>query len=314
MLRIVENRRWYFLLSTLIIIPGLIAMIYSMVTFGAPFKMGIDFTGGSLWELGFTRQVQPAEMRAVFVDNGFPETLVTTVGSGGTALEARLKQLSETDRTKVLAALKAKFGDVTDVQFLAVGPTIGREVTQAAALAIVAASLAILLFLVIAFRNAPHAVRFGVTAIVAMLHDLLLTMGIFSILSLVFGWEADALFLTAILTVIGFSVQDTIVVFDRVRENLPKYRGEPFAMVVDRSLTETVNRSLAIHLTALFVMAALLIFGGQTIKPFVAVLLVGVTTGTYSSIFNASPLLVAWEERSLLGSRTAKTQTQTQTA
>jgi preprotein translocase subunit SecF len=196
---------------------------------------------------------------------------------------------------------------VTDVQFLSVGPTIGREVTQAATLAIIAASLAILAFLVIAFRKASHPVRYGVTAIIAMLHDLLVTLGIFSILSLIFGWEADALFLTALLTVIGFSVQDTIVVFDRIRENQPKYRGERFARVVDRSLLETLHRSLAIHLTALFVMAAILIFGGPTIKPFVAVLLVGVTTGTYSSIFNASQLLVAWDEHDLLGTKTAQT-------
>jgi len=220
----------------------------------------------------------------------------------------------EAERAKLLAALKAEFSDVTDVQFASVGPTIGQEVTRAAMLAVIAASLVILAFLVIAFRKAPHPVRFGVTAIVAMLHDLLVTLGIFSILSLLFGWEADALLLTALLTVISFSVQDTIVVFDRIRENQPKYRGEPLARIVDRSLLETLHRSLAIHLTALFVMASILLFGGATIKPFVAVLLVGVTTGTYSSIFTASQLLVAWDERDLLGTKTARVETQAQTA
>ena len=216
-------------------------------------------------------------------------------------MEIRSKALDEAKRAELLAALKAKFGSVTEVQFATVGPTIGKEVTQAATLAVVAASFAILGFLIIAFRKAPHPVRYGVTAIIAMLHDLLVTVGLFSICSLLFGWEADALFLTAVLTVIGFSVQDTIVVFDRIRENLMKHRGEAMARVVDRSLLETMHRSVAIHLTSLFVMAALLIFGGATIKPFIAVLLVGVTTGTYSSIFNASQLLVAWEERDFLG-------------
>jgi len=305
MFHIVENRRWYFLLSAVVIIPGIAAMIYSVITFGAPFRMGIDFTGGSLWELGFNQKVQPGDVRAVFASNGFPDTLVTTLGTDGKTMEARLKPLTEADRLTLLNALKAKFTDVTDVQFLTVGPTIGQEVTRAASLAVVAASIAILGFLVIAFRKAPNPVRYGVTAVIAMLHDLVLTLGVFSILSLLLGWEADSLFLTAVLTVIGFSVQDTIVVFDRIRENVPKYRGEPMRRIVDRSLLETLHRSLAIHLTALFVMAALLIFGGATIKPFVAVLLVGVTTGTYSSIFNAAQLLVAWEEHDLLGLKTA---------
>jgi preprotein translocase subunit SecF len=314
MYHIVENRKWWLLLSALVIIPGVLAMAYSMATFGAPFRMGIDFTGGTLWELGFNRQVQPLELRAAFAANGYPDALVTTVGAGGKTLEVRLKPLGEAERAKLLAALKAEFSDVTDVQFASVGPTIGQEVTRAAMLAVIAASLVILAFLVIAFRKAPHPVRFGVTAIVAMLHDLLVTLGIFSILSLLFGWEADALLLTALLTVISFSVQDTIVVFDRIRENQPKYRGEPLARVVDRSLLETLHRSLAIHLTALFVMASILLFGGATIKPFVAVLLVGVTTGTYSSIFTASQLLVAWDERDLLGTKTARVETQAQTA
>jgi preprotein translocase SecF subunit len=305
MFHIVENRRWYFLLSAIVIIPGLVAMIYSLATFGAPFRMGIDFTGGSLWELGFSQPMLPGDVRAVFADAGFPDTLATTVGADGRNVEVRLKPLTETDRVNVMGALKAKFPDVTEVQFVSVGPTIGREVTQAATLAVVAASLAILTFLVIAFRRAPHPARFGVTAIVAMLHDLLVTLGAFSMLSLALGWEADSLFLTAVLTVIGFSVQDTIVVFDRIRENLSKYRGEPLRRTVDRSLLETLHRSLAIHLTALFVMVALLIFGGATIKPFIAMLLIGVTTGTYSSIFNAAQLLVAWEERDLLGTKTA---------
>jgi preprotein translocase SecF subunit len=303
MFHIVESRRWYFLLSALVIVPGLIAMIYSLVTFGAPFRLGIDFTGGSLWDVSFPQPVQSLDVRAVFVENGYPDTLATSVGDTKTA-EIRTKPLDEVARQKLLKAMQAKFGSVNEIQFSSVGPTIGAEVTQAASLAVVAMAFAILVFLILAFRRAPNPIRWGVSAVVAMIHDLLVTMGAFSILSLFLGWEADALFLTAVLTVLGFSVQDTIVVFDRIRENVPKYRGEPLRRVVDRSLLETLHRSLAIHLTALFVMAAILIFGGATIKPFIAVMLIGITTGTYSSIFNASQILVGWDEGDVLGLRT----------
>ncbi len=313
MFRLVEKRRWFFLLSALIIIPGLIAMIYSLATTGLPFKLAIDFTGGSIWELSFPQAVQPADVRALFVETGpavgadFSDTLVTTLG-GGTSVQVRLKSIDETQRLQLMAAMKEKYGDVVEQQFSAVGPAIGQEVTQAAVLAVIAAALAILFFLIIAFRKVPHPFRYGVSAVVAMLHDILVTVGIFSICSLLFGWEADALFLTAVLTVIGFSVQDTIVVFDRIRENTPKYRGEPFSVIANRSLAETVHRSLATQLNALFVMAALLLFGGATIKQFIAVMFYGLISGTYSSLFNAVPILVGWEERDLLGLKKAQAQ------
>jgi preprotein translocase subunit SecF len=302
MFHIVENRKWYFLLSLLVIIPGLIAMIYSVAVLPShtPFRMAIDFTGGTLWELSFNQTVQPGDVRQIFVDAGYPDTLVTTLGDAKTA-QVRTKPLDEVARQKLLTGLKAKYPQVSEVQFASVGPTIGQEVTQSAGLAVVATSVVILLFLIIAFRRAPNPLRFGVSAIVAMLHDLVVTVGIFSIFSLLFGWEADALFLTAVLTVIGFSVQDTIVVFDRVRENAAKYRGESMTRLINRSLLETLHRSLAIHLVSLFVLAAIIIFGGPTIKAFATMLLVGITTGTYSSIFNASQILAGWDEGDVLG-------------
>ncbi len=307
MVQLVERRKWYFLLSALIIIPGLVAMIYSTITTGLPFKLAIDFTGGAIWELQFDQAVQPAVLREVFVDAGYSDTTVTTLGDGLMA-QVRLKSIDETEKVALISAVKARFGeDVAEVQFSSVGPAIGREVTQAAVLAVIAASLAILAFLVVAFRKVSHPFRYGVSAIAAMIHDILVTAGVFSICSLVFGWEADALFLTAILTVIGFSVQDTIVVFDRIRENSPKnspkYRGESFGAIANRSLLETIHRSLATQLNALFVMAALLLFGGATIKQFIAVMFYGLISGTYSSIFNAVPILVGWEERDLFGTR-----------
>jgi preprotein translocase SecF subunit len=177
----------------------------------------------------------------------------------------------------------------------------GSEVSRAATLAVIAAAVAILVFLTLAFRKVPHPIRYGVSAIIAMIHDILVTVGIFSILSLLLGWEADALFLTALLTVIGFSVQDTIVVFDRIRENTPKYRGEPFTTIANRSLLETLHRSLATQLCAMFMMVALLLFGGATVKQFIAIMFFGLISGTFSSIFNAVPILAGWEDHDLLG-------------
>jgi len=314
MYRIVEHRKWYFLISLLIIAPGLLAMIYSTATTGKPFKVAIDFTGGAIWELNFDKAIQPADLRQIFVDAGLNDTAVTTLGDGKTA-QVRLKPVDDDQKLSLMQAMKAKFGQsITETQFALVGPAIGTEVTQAAVVAVFAASIAITLFLVVAFRKVAHPFRYGVSAVVAMLHDILVTLGIFAIFSLLFGWEADALLLTAILTVISFSVQDTIVVFDRIRENSGKYRGEAFGLIADRSLLETLHRSLATQLNALFMMGALLLFGGTTIRQFVAVMFFGLISGTYSSIFNAVPILVAWEERDFLGTKKRQPQPQPELA
>ena len=305
MFTIVQKRHWYFLLSALFIIPGLVAMTYSIVVYGSPVKLGIDFTGGALLELRFEQPVQPAEVRQIFVDYGFVGTTVQTTTDDQTVL-VRTKQMEPSTRQQIVEAQRAQFGPVEELRFESVGPAVGAEVTRAAAIAVGVAALFILGFIIFSFRKVPHAFRYGACAIAAMIHDILVTVGLFSIACLVLGWEADALFLTAVLTVIGFSVQDTIVVFDRIRENIPKRRGEPYETIVNRSLLETIHRSLATQLNAIFVLVALLLFGGATMKQFVAVLLVGLMSGTYSSIFNAVPLLVVWETGRLVG-RVSKT-------
>ena len=299
MFRIVEKRHWYFLISALIIIPGLVAMVYSAVMFGAPVKLGIDFTGGSLWEMRYGQPVQPAAVRQVFNDNGLPATVQTTTDDS--TILVRTKEIQPETKQQVQDSLKAAFGAYDELRFEFVGPAVGAEVTRAATIAVAVAALFIVLFIVFAFRKVPNAFRYGLCAVIAMIHDILVTVGLFSIAGLLLGWEADALFLTAVLTVVGFSVQDTIVVYDRIRENTPKRRGEPFETIVNRSLLETLHRSLATQLNAIFVLIALLFFGGATMKQFVAMLLVGMISGTYSSIFNAVPLLVVWETKKLIG-------------
>lgn len=300
MFSIVEKRHWYFLLSALIIIPGLVAMVYSTIVFGAPVKLGIDFTGGALLELRFEQPVQPADVRQVFVDRDFLGTTVQTTVDDQTIL-VRSKPMEPETKAHLEEVLRDSFGPAEELRFESVGPAVGAEVTRAATIAVGVAALFILAFIVFAFRKVPNAFRYGLCAIAAMLHDILVTVGLFSIAGLALNWEADALFLTAVLTVIGFSVQDTIVVFDRIRENIPRRRGESFETVVNRSLLETIHRSLATQLNAIFVLIAVVFFGGATIRQFVAVLLIGLLSGTYSSIFNAVPLLVVWETGKLIG-------------
>jgi len=189
------------------------------------------------------------------------------------------------------------------VDFLAIGPTVGRELLGRAFVAIGLASAAILIYLTIVFRKVPNAFRYGVCAIVALLHDVLLVVGIFAMLGFTLGVEIDALFITAMLTVIGFSVHDTIVVFDRVRENMLKRRFERFEDAVNYSLVQTLARSINTSITIILTLFALYLFGGASIRNFVLALLIGIISGTYSSIFNASMLLVIWEKREWFGPR-----------
>lgn len=292
---IVGKRYWYFLISALIIIPGLIAMGISMVRFGSPLRLSIDFTSGALMELAFEQPVMPAEVRQVFVEHGYGDTLVQTTLDAKTVL-IRSKELEEGEKAKIQADLSERFGSLTELRFDQVGPTVGREVTSSATTAIIAAAVVIMGFIIFSWRKVPNALRYGICATAATLHDVLVTMGALSIFGLLLGWEADALFLTAMLTVTGYSVQDTIVVFDRIRENIPKRRGEPYELIVNRSLLETIHRSLATQLNAIFILVAILFFGGATIRQFIATLLIGLLSGTYSSIFIAVPLLVVWEK------------------
>ena len=300
MFNIVEKRHWYFLISALIIIPGLIAIVYSFITFGTPMRLGIDFTGGTLLELRFQQPVSPDAVRDVLAANGFPDPILQTTSDPNTVV-LRTKEMGTAEKEQIEADLVAVLGSVDTLRYETVGPTVGAEVTKAASVAILAAALLIIAYIVFSFRKVPNAFRYGVCAVIAMFHDILVTVGLFALATLLLGWEADALFLTATLTVVGFSVQDTIVVFDRIRENIPKRRGESFETVVNRSLLETLHRSLATQLNAMFVLVALLLFGGATMGHFVAVLLVGMLSGTYSSIFNAVPLLVVWETGKVVG-------------
>ncbi|MBN1316727.1 MAG: protein translocase subunit SecF [Anaerolineales bacterium] len=278
-------------------------MVYSIITLEThtPFPLSVDFQSGTRFVLRFQNPITESQIRNVFADFGVTNASVTRLGEEQDNIwQIRSEFLESNNAQQVKAALDAIASiDESQTEIDSVSPTVGAEVTRAATLAVFVTAVFILIFIIIAFRQVPNALRYGTCAIAAMVHDILVAMGFMSIAGLVMGWEADSLFLTAMLTVIGFSVQDTIVVFDRIRENIPKRKHEDFETVVNRSILETLHRSLATQLNAIFVMVALLFFGGASIQQFIAVILVGMISGTYSSIFNAVPLLVAWEKKEI---------------
>lgn len=404
MFNFAERRYLFFMISAVIIIPGLIAMGYLTVTEGSPVKLSIDFTGGTLLEIPFVEDHGEQSMRDSLTAYGItdyvvqrldPQSVVTDQADSrweivlpadvdvtelNTTLQENLSaywspddekddptrtnavgvdvvdentqvmdvsfvsQISETDLSAALADAGVEGAEISAVAtqpgsrwqirleeldpdeendlkaFLQqpdqlgaiwspnpnnldsailsshVSATVGKEVTRSAVVATLVVAVVVLGFIVFAFRKVPQSFRYGACAIIAMFHDILVTMGVMAILGIFFNWEVDALFLTAILTVVGFSVQDSIVVFDRIRENIPKYRGEQYETIVNRSVLETIHRSLATQLNAIFVMFAIVLFGGETIKQFIGIMLIGLMSGTYSSIFNAVPLLVSWEK------------------
>lgn len=294
-MQIIKYSKWYIILSLVVLVPGII----SLATYGL--NLAIDFTGGSVIEYKLAqpaeRVIVETEIKSAYEGKGFK---VESVGIDAQNVTVRTKQMESAQADELKNGLEAKFAGIAQESFETIGPSVGQETTKNSFVALGAASLGILLYIAFAFRNVPKpysGFRFGACAIIAMLHDAFVVLGIFSILGHFLKVEIDALFITAVLTVIGFSVHDTIVVFDRIRENLKKLpQSWKFADVVNYSLVETLNRSLATSLTVIFTLLALFLLGGVSIKYFVLALLVGIISGTYSSIFNAAPILVYWEK------------------
>lgn len=312
MLNIIGKRYIFFWLSLAIIIPGLIIL----AIYGLPFS--IDFTGGSMMELQFEPGKVPASeaMTTFFQDElSVSDVLVQTADNNIVII--RTPVIDEATRATIIDSMKQKFGsEVTVLQFDTVGGTVGHEVASRAALAVAVAALGVIIYITFAFRGVEHSFRYGICAIAAMLHDILVMLSITALAGKLFGWQFDTLFLTAILTVIGFSVQDKIVVFDRIRENSTLYRRLEFEKLVNHSIVQTLQRSINTQLmTSEFLLLSLALFGGVTLREFSIVLLIGLLMGTYSSIFIAAPLLVIWQNkewRNWFGRKTATTTTTTQ--
>ena len=289
-MNIVRYKNLFFAFSLIIIIPG----IFALFMWGL--KVGIDFAGGTLWEVKVAESIDSLIIQEFLSGQG-AEVAQVAQTSGDTYL-IRLKTTDEETLNGLRTNVDENFGPSEDVRLETVGPTISKELAQKAIIAVLVAIAAIVVYITWAFRQVPKptsSLAFGICTVIALLHDVLLLVGVFALLGHFFAIEVDALFITATLTVIGFSVHDTIVVFDRIRENMKKYDDYPFENVVNHSILQTFSRSLNTSLTAVFVLLALFLFGGESIKTFVLALLIGIISGTYSSIFNAAPLLIVWQ-------------------
>jgi preprotein translocase subunit SecF len=371
-LDIIGKRRWFFLFSSLVVVPGLFFIILGPLTGGrAGLQFSIDYTGGTQWEIHFKDpSVTPAQVKGVLAADGYESQVQTSsdgyllirtvplgliegpattpapsaspAASGSPAASPSASPAASASAATsaspaasasevaspspaasaspaaspspspspsptpipggvtrsgqvgtIVTALEKALGPIDAQRSLTtVGPVISSELTQQAILLVLVGSLGILAWMTFRFRD----FRFGMTALAALVHDVIVVVGIFAILGTLFKIEVDALFVTAMLTIIGFSVHDTIVVYDRIRENRARHAGENFSSIVNHSILQTLARSINTSLTVIFTLTALLLFAGSSIQTFILALLIGITSGTYSSIFNAAPLLTVWEE------------------
>jgi preprotein translocase subunit SecF len=290
---IIGKKYWYFLISLIVIIPGIISLMF----FGL--NLSVEFTGGSNITLAFPNKVSNIQTKTITTVFSQNKIKVQGLTVSNNQVLVKSEPVDQKQDVAITTQLQQKLGKVDQQSYETIGPTIGSETLKNAIYALIVASILIVLYITWSFRSVPKptsSLRFGVCAIIALIHDVLVLLGLFSIFGHFFGVEIDSLFVTAVLTVIGFSVHDTIVVFDRIRENLKRIGGDNFSEVVNHSILQTLDRSLNTSLTVVLVLVALLLFGGDTIRWFVVALLIGIISGTYSSIFNASPLLVVWQE------------------
>jgi preprotein translocase subunit SecF len=294
MYSIIQKRKIWFVISTILVAISLIAIsIWGL-------KLGIDFTGGSLLELTFLEQrPDTIEIKSTIEElNLKAGVAVQPTEEAGVII--RFQEIEENTHQQIIEKLKEKYGDnFQEERFEAIGPAIGRELKTKAIYSILLVIVAIILYIAWAFRKVSWPVqswKYGVIAIVALLHDIIITLGVFAVLGRFAGVEVGLPFVAALLTILGYSVNDTIVVFDRIRENLSRLGRIEFEQIVNKSVNETLTRSINTSSTTLLVLLAVFLFGGATIKFFILALMIGIISGTYSSIFIASPLLVIWEK------------------
>jgi preprotein translocase subunit SecF len=297
LLNVVGKRYWYFVLSLIIIVPG----TFFLITSGL--KLGTDFTGGTEMTVQIPQPNQTVQIGDVISgvtgSVNFVQAVLGTKCPTNCQYIARTKATTPAQDRAIQAALTKRWKTAKILDRTTVSGTIAASLTQQAIFAVAAAAVAILLYISFAFRNAPNPVRFGVAALIAMLHDVLVVLGIFSILGVLLNVEIDAPFVTAMLTIIGFSVHDTIVIFDRIRENLARRTGEPFDVIVNHSILQSFVRSINTSFTVVLTLLAVFLFTGEAIRFFVLAMLIGIISGTYSSIFNASQILVVWHNHEI---------------
>jgi len=313
MIDFVGRRAMFYFFSMLVMLPGVISLALP-----GGLHRGIEFSSGTNFSVAFKESVSQDEMRAALAELGHPESRIQQTSEGRLLVRTELIEgASEAPafgpappsaREELEAGLIARLGPMLDsdgnestrfLEFSSVSPSVSSDITRNAALAVLAASVAILIYITLSFISVPSPMRYGAAAILAMGHDVVVTLGAASILGRLFDFEIDTLFITAMLTIVGFSVHDTIVVFDRVRENVRRAEAAGYnpqlADTVNASLNQTLGRSLNTSLTAVLVLVTLILLGGDTIRDFVTIMAIGIISGTYSSIFIASQLLVSWD-------------------
>jgi preprotein translocase subunit SecF len=292
---IVGNRRFWYIFSTILILPGVISLIIWHL------RVGIDFKGGTLQQVHFASSRPDVDALRNDLKAVNPDLSIQTSGDQDVLIRFPNQDNVQPRTTgdTILSTLKADGLSASEASFETIGGSVAKSTTTTAIEAVILTSVAIILFIAWSFASVPKPAsswRFGVTAILALAHDILFVIGAFSLIGHFFpSIEVDSLFITAILTILGFSVNDTIVVFDRIRENLRRTPGRTFSEIANASLNQTLARSLNTSMTVLIVLLALLLLGGPSIRTFILALFLGVAIGTYSSIFNATPLLVSWQ-------------------
>jgi len=288
MFDITGKRFWFFLISGAVILIGIISLAI------VGLKSGIEFSSGSVSTVSFEQEVDQGQLRKEIANLGYPNAIIQSTGKGQFII--RTHELSEGEKTQLKDALTQKFGHLKETGFYSVSPIVAAETAHNAAIAVAIAAIGILLYITWAFRRMPNPFHYGTCAIIALIHDVLVVLGIFSIIGAILGWEINLMFITGVLAVIGYSVNNTVVVFDRIRENLRKGISPNFEVVVNSSLVETMGRSLNTSVTTLVVVLALLFFVGASIQNFAVVLLIGIVAGTFSSVCIAPTLLLVWEK------------------
>jgi len=285
---ITGKRSWFLIISEAIILIGIIALL----VFGL--QPGVEFSSGSMLTISFDEEVEQSELEAAMTELGYANAIIQRTGDGDFIISTQ--ELSGAEKTELEDALSYRFGTAIEREFYSVSARVAEETTNNAIIAVGVAAVGILLYITWAFRKMPKPFHYGVCAIIALVHDVVVVVGIFAILGAIMNWEINLMFITGVLAVIGYSINNTVVVFDRIRENLKRGISTNFEMVVNNSLVETLSRSMNTSLTTMLVVVALLLFVGATIQNFAIVLLIGIITGTYSSLFIAPNLLIIWEK------------------
>jgi preprotein translocase subunit SecF len=289
MFDIIGKRFWFFAISGIVILVGII----SLLTVGLP--SGIEFSSGSMLTIQFEEPVEYDLFKEELNNLGYSDAIIQSTGDDQFLI--RTHELNDSEKHQIEDTLSDRFGQVSEASFSSVSPQVASETGRNAAIAVAIAAVGILLYVTWAFRRMPKPLHYGACAIVALVHDALIAMGVFSILGAILSWEINLMFITGLLAVIGYSVNNTVVIFDRIRENLTKGIGGTFEAVVNNSLIETLSRSVNTSLTTLVVVLALLLFVGATIQNFVVVLIIGILAGTFSSVCIAPSLLVVWDKK-----------------